>query len=327
MLKRAEAAAEVMDHFIDHSAHGYTQGGGRGGNGKTETITLSSGERVTFEAGDMDCSEAVRRAWAAVGVLPAGYWASYMYTGNERHMLTSHGFVEIRVQAAAAMKRGDVLLRDGHTEMYLGYRNSVPYQGGARINEKGTITGGREGDQTGGEVARSTYTPLKWTTAFRYMGDETNGQQAGQPVNNAGMTYRAHGQSLGWLEPVRDGQTAGTTGQSLRLEAIKTTFPKGWTVDAIVHIQDVGDVEYKGITRGSSSGTGTSGNDPIMGTTGKSRRLEGVQFTPTEKPEGKTLMYRVHIQDAGWQAWRHEGEYAGTRGQSKRLEAIQIKIV
>lgn len=327
MLSRAMAAAEVMDHFIDHNAHGYTQGPGRGGNGAWETITLSSGERVTFEAGEMDCSEGVSRAWGAVGVLPTGYWNRYMWTGNEREMLLSHGFKEIRVQAAAAMKRGDVLLKSGHTEMFLGYRNGVPYQGGARINEKGTITGGKEGDQTGGEIARSPYKPAQWITAFRYMGPERNGQVPGDPVNHAGMTYRAHVQGLGWLDPVRDGQTAGTVGQSTRLEAIKTTFPKGWTVDAVAHIQDVGDVEYKGITRGQSSGTGSTGNDPIIGTTGHSLRLEGLKFTPTEKPAGKTLMYRVHIQDVGWQAWRHEGEYAGTRGQSKRVEAVQIKIV
>ena len=136
MLKRAEAAAQVMEHLISHdSHHGYTQGSGRGGNGSFETLKLSSGELVSFEDGDLDCSEGIRRCYAAVGVLPFGYWASFMWTGNEHSMLTSHGFVQVRVQSAAAMKRGDVLWKDGHTEMYLG----GGLQGGARINEKGTI--------------------------------------------------------------------------------------------------------------------------------------------------------------------------------------------
>lgn len=323
MLRRAEAAAQVMGHLIDHDAHGYTQGAGREGNGTLETLTLTSGERAIIEGGDADCSESVRRSWAAVGVLPWGYWASYMWTGNERRILLAHGFQEIRVQDAGAMKRGDVLLKDGHTELYLGHG----LQGGARINEKGTILGGKEGDQTGGEIARGPYNRYQWRAAFRYIGPERNGQVSGQPVNSAGVTYRAHVAELGWLDPVRDGQTAGTTDESRRLEAFKLTLPKGWTVDAVAHIQDVGDVSFPGITRGESSGTGSTGNDPIIGTTGKSKRLEGFSLTPTEQPEGRQLRYRVHIQDMGWQAWRKAGEFAGTRGQSKRLEALQIVIV
>ena len=34
----------------------------------------------------------------------------------------------------------------------------------------------------------------------------------------------------------------------------------------------------------------------------------------------------MHIQDIGWQDWKDSEEMAGTEGQSKRLEAIQIKL-
>ena len=316
MLTRAEAAAQVMDHIIDHdSHHGYTQGDGRGGNGKFETIELSSGEKVTFEDGDCDCSETIRRCYASVGVLPFGYWASYMWTGNEKKMLLSHGFVEIRVQAAAAMKRGDVLWKNGHTEMYLG----DGLQGGARINEKGTIYGGKMGDQTGAEVARSNYRPSQWTTAFRYMGAERNEQQPGQPTNYVGMNYRAHQQSVGWLDPVHDGQIAGITGLSMRMEALKCTPPKGVVCDFMVHLQDIGDKLYPGVERDVY--------DPIIGTTGESRRLEGISIHCRKNPTGKQLRYRVHVQDIGWQDWKNDGEYAGTRGRSLRVEAVQIEFV
>ena len=41
-----------------------------------------------------------------------------------------------------------------------------------------------------------------------------------------------------------------------------------------------------------------------------------------------TLEYRVHIQDYGWsQSWKKDGAIAGTAGESKRLEAIEIRIV
>ena len=36
------------------------------------------------------------------------------------------------------------------------------------------------------------------------------------------------------------------------------------------------------------------------------------------------VIYRVHVQDIGWQNWVRNGRIAGTTGQSKRIEAIQI---
>ena len=39
------------------------------------------------------------------------------------------------------------------------------------------------------------------------------------------------------------------------------------------------------------------------------------------------IYYRVHVQDYGWQDWVSNGAMAGTSGQSKRLEGIQIKLV
>lgn len=314
MIRRAEAAAQVMDHLIDHAAHGYSQIN-RQGDGTTETITLSSGERVQIHGGDYDCSEAVRQCYAAIGVLSAGYWASYMWTGNEHEMLTSHGFKQVPVQEAAKMQRGDVLWRSGHTELFLG---GAGLQGGARIDEAGDIKGRRKGDQTGAEIARSTYQPARWTRAYRYAGPERNEQQPGEPVNFAGMTYRAHQQNIGWLDPVHDGQIAGITGLSLRMEALKITPPAGVVCDVTLHLQDIGDKTWKGVARGIY--------DPVMGTTGQSRRLEGISIKLAENGTGKRLSYRVHVQETGWQEWKKEGEFAGTRGKSLRVEAIQIKM-
>ena len=314
MLRRAEAAAQVMEHLISHAAHGYSQVN-RAGDGTTETITLSSGEKVQIHGGDYDCSEAVRTCYAAPGVLPAGYWQSYMWTGNERQMLLSHGFKEIPVQVANKMQRGDVLWRSGHTEMYLG----SGMQGGARIDEQGDIKGRKQGDQTGAEIARSAYQPARWTAAFRYAGPEKNEQEAGEPVNYAGMTYRSHVQSLGWLDPVHDGQVSGTTGLALRMEALKITPPQGVVLDITAHLQGIGDKVYMGIERGVY--------DPIIGSTGESRRLEGVSIKLTKNETGKKLYYRVHVQETGWQEWKTEGQFAGTRAKSLRAEAIQIKMI
>ncbi|MFD1901673.1 hypothetical protein GQR36_19720 [Enterococcus termitis] len=39
------------------------------------------------------------------------------------------------------------------------------------------------------------------------------------------------------------------------------------------------------------------------------------------------IHYRVHSQDYGWLGWAKNEQSSGTQGFSKRLEAIQIKIV
>lgn len=117
---------------------------------------------VYIHGGDYDCSEAVRMCYRAVGVLPYG---SYMWTGNEIELLTAHGF---KVRSLSSPKVGDVLWREGHTEMYLGDN----MQGGARIAETGGINGAK-GDQTGREITRSAYKPSSWSKLMRYEGGAT----------------------------------------------------------------------------------------------------------------------------------------------------------
>ena len=38
------------------------------------------------------------------------------------------------------------------------------------------------------------------------------------------------------------------------------------------------------------------------------------------------IQYKTHVQTYGWQDWVTGGKISGTSGQSKRLEAIQIKL-
>lgn len=39
-----------------------------------------------------------------------------------------------------------------------------------------------------------------------------------------------------------------------------------------------------------------------------------------------TCSYQTHVQDVGWQPWKANGQLSGTSGESKRLEAIEIRI-
>lgn len=158
---------------------------------------------VRIHGGDYDCSEAVRMCYAAAGVLPWGYYDSYMWTGNEDQMLTSHGFMRIPVSSAANMRRGDVLLKSGHTEMYLG--NGL--QGGARINEKGTIYGGRKGDQSGYEISSSAYRgTAQWTQAYRYSGGKSlNGIPMGEVAAQVMEHLISHDSAHGYGQDTRAG--------------------------------------------------------------------------------------------------------------------------
>ena len=79
------------------------------------------------------------------------------------------------------------------------------------------------------------------------------------------------------------------------------------------HVQDYGWQSWK--TNGESSGT-----------SGQSKRLEGIHIKINNKSVNGNIMYRTHVQNIGWQGWKSNGDMSGTSGQSLRLEAIQIKL-
>lgn len=167
----------------------------------------------------------------------------------------------------------------------------------------------------------------EWYTEF-----SGGGQKPGKPIDSKKtISYRAHCQTYGWLPAVKDGQIAGTVGQSKRLEAIKIAPPEGLELDVDVHIQNIGWKTYKGVKRlldakGNvmSSGTESSANDPIMGTVGKSLRLEAVRIRCVKNTTGLKLKYQAHVQNEGWQKAVTDGNVAGTVGKSLRMEAIKI---
>lgn len=145
-------------------------------------------------------------------------------------------------------------------------------------------------------------------------------QIPGKAKNDNQLWYRAHCQNLGWLDPVHDGQIAGTTGFSTRLEAllidlreIREKYPDA-KLSGDFHVQNIGTVYLDNIEP-----------DTLIGTIGKSLRLEAFRLHLTGVPD-KKLYYEAHVQDIGWQGVRKDGEMAGTTGQSKRIEAVRIWV-
>ena len=133
----------------------------------------------------------------------------------------------------------------------------------------------------------------------------------------ASVSYRAHCQTYGWLSWVTDGATAGTTGQSKRLEAIRITVDSelSGSITYRVHCQTYGWTSW--VSDGETAGT-----------TGLSKRAEAIQIVLTgELAEYYDVYYRVHVQTYGWTDWACNGEACGSAGLSKRMEAIQIVLV
>jgi N-acetylmuramoyl-L-alanine amidase len=134
---------------------------------------------------------------------------------------------------------------------------------------------------------------------------------APKPVaNNPSVVYEAHVESIGWQGAKKDGQTAGTTGKSKRLEALTVKLENtDAKLEMKAHIQDKG-------------WTAVRTNGEVIGTIGESLRIEAISIN-CDKHD---IAYRVHVEGSGWTNWMKNGEVAGTTGQSKRIEAIEIKL-
>ena len=126
------------------------------------------------------------------------------------------------------------------------------------------------------------------------------------------IEYKAMIQNVGWQPVKSDGQTAGTTGQAKRLEALWIKYTGKGKITFASHIQNIGWTTDR-----------TSGE--ITGTVDMAYRMEAIRM----KLEGsdKKIQYRVHIEGIGWTKWCTNNEVAGTIGQSKRIEAIEIRLV
>jgi hypothetical protein len=120
---------------------------------------------------DYDCSSLVITIWRDVGVPVAGA----TYTGNMKAAFLKSGFSDVTAQinlsSGYGLRAGDVLLNErSHAAMMVSERQLVQ----ASINERGTVTGGQTGDQTGREINERNYynyTPGGWDCVLRYKED------------------------------------------------------------------------------------------------------------------------------------------------------------
>lgn len=196
-------------------------------------------------------------------------------------------------------------------------------------------------------------------------------QLTGADKEKYDVYYRVHAQSYGWLGWAKNGAPAGTAGYAKRLEGVQIVVVKKGSPAPDANFEGVNaasgvhqSVSYLA-KNGSSPVVGgqvTSNTNPsvageanvniayrthvqsfgwqgwkyngvMSGTSGKAKRLEGINIKLTNKPYSGSIVYTTHVQSIGWQGnennvntWFRDGQMAGTSGRAKRLEAIRIAL-
>lgn len=159
--EKADKACSIMEDWARDDSHGYDQ-------------IYRWGEK-----GDYDCSAAVISAYEKAGVPVKSQRATY--TGNMKEVFLKCGFKdvtdEVNLRTGSGLLRGDALLNEvHHTAMYCGDGKEVE----ASINEKGTATGGKPGDQTGKEFLIRSYRNYPWDCVLRYVGGGADSFTSGE---------------------------------------------------------------------------------------------------------------------------------------------------
>ena len=136
------------------------------------------------------------------------------------------------------------------------------------------------------------------------------------PAYDASVSIQAHVQNIGWMGWASG--TAGTTGRSLRMEAVRIGL-NGGSVS--------GGIEYRTHIQNIGWESGWAANGSTSGTEGRSLRLEAVQLRLTgDIANYYDVYYRAHIQNYGWLGWTCNGQSAGSSGGSYRMEALQVQL-
>ena len=146
-MTKTELATRFMENLATDNSHGHDQ--------------------IHRYGPDYDWSSAGIASWEGAGV-PV-YKNGATFTGNMLCSFMKSGFVNVTnsvdLKTGKGLVRGDVLLNiKYHTAMYVGNGKEVE----ASINELGTATGGKTGDQTGKEILIRNYRNYPWDCVLRY---------------------------------------------------------------------------------------------------------------------------------------------------------------
>lgn len=218
-MSKVEKAIEFAVNIANDNSHGYDQ--------------------ISRWSPDYDCSSLVISAFESAGIPVRTNGATY--TGNMKSVFIKCGFKCLPYTGENALKRGDVLLNEKHhTALYLGSHRLVQ----ASINEKGKIMGGKQGDQTGGEIAVRSFYEYKhgWQYVLRY--EENNEEVIKVNIEMPRLTIGAKGAEVSLAQTLL--KTLGYTGKTGRPLTVDGDFGSN-TLYAVVLYQKSIDVTPDGI--------------------------------------------------------------------------------
>lgn len=319
-----------MAHLFVIAGHGAGDSGAVG-NGYTEAERVRAlANRIKKLGGnDVTLGDASRNWYADKGIsslnIPKDWCIIELHmdsasaSASGGHVIIKSGYTADAYDTALANFIGGIL--PGRAQLIVGRSNLAnPNRAAAkgynyRLVEFGFITNATDVsifNNRMDDIARGVLSAFRIGSASvsePVDGNIRSGGVSQSNKNNFGdVSYSVHMRGNGWGAWQSDGAMAGSTGQNRRIEAIKIDADDNPSVS--VHIKTDGDKTYTNVTK-----------DTICGTTGKEKRIEAIKIT------GKKYfyMYRVHQKSIGWSDWANNGEWAGTKGKSLQIEAVEIK--
>lgn len=164
-MTKTEKATRYMESIAKDDSHGYDQIHRMG----PYDFDCSGLNISGWVKAGVPVNKAVKKTVTVNGNQKTVTTPGATYTGNIRNAYLAHGFSDVTnsidLKTGRGLKRGDVLLREGHhVAQYCGNGKEVE----ASINEKGKTTGGKPGDQTGREILIRNYRNYPWNVVLRY---------------------------------------------------------------------------------------------------------------------------------------------------------------
>lgn len=287
-MSNLETAVKWMEEIAHDDSHGYDQANRNGP--------------------DYDCSSFVGTA-----LNKAGFKVNKSSTTrNLEKQLLDNGFEKMPV--GAVRQRGDIFLKVGsHVVMCVDILNIVH----ASINEKGTVTGGKTGDQTGKEICIRTYYNGNWDYHFRLKGFNPAQQPTKDVLVNCYCRAQINGRK--WYPEVKNlSDYAGDGKNAITGLMIKTD--RGY-VKYRVHTKDGDWLPWV---------TGYSTTDHKNGYAGNGREIDLVQvyyYTPDGVRPYQAAFYSVDNLPYQEDLNTSNGQdgYAGIKGRAIKKFRIHIK--
>lgn len=138
--------------------------------------------------------------------------------------------------------------------------------------------------------------------------------------------YRVHVENYGWMSWAKNGEKSGTEGCGKRLEAIeiklvdKNSYFPGDIDRPFIGMGNINystSIEKKGwlaeVGNGESSGLANG-------------KIIGIKISLGDNEYNGNIEYSTHIEGHGWNDYVSNGEICGIENESKRIEAIKIKL-